>query len=101
MALGFPFGLLRQGAERPLQRQTGRHQARQLARPHAQGAVTEDAPTPAPQPGCGARVHGVGAHRLQLHGHQCLGAQQATRRLGRVGLHHPFAGLAVGAQGFK
>ena len=38
---------------------------------------------------------------LDLQRHQRLGAQQAARRFGRIGLQHTFAGESLGGERFE
>ena len=92
----------RQGGQRAFQRQAGRHQPCQLARPDGQRRGIEHRPREqsAAQRAGTARRRGH-THWLHRQRHQRLRAQLAAGGLGGVGFHHALAGLAFGVEGFK
>ena len=102
-ALGRVFGLLAQGGQGALQRQAGRYQSRELARPDRQLGGAEDAACEERAPRRLARLLRCrcALHGLDAQGHQRLRAQQAACGLGAVGLHLALAGMAQCVERFK
>ena len=105
IALGLRFTFVRQGTQRPFQRQAGSNEAAQAAGPG--GKISGSKNALVGTPGTGTRCLRPGAACLRTANcqygkrHQALAAQLRTGGLGGISLQNTFAGLAVLRDSFK